>query len=202
MGAKLVWHSKPNQKKSLIDLKLVACWFQSHACPIKISWETDAKHTNVAFSKKMAKKWQNGDKIHCFMMKSHEFLRKHFWFMSLIAHGCSLICSAKSSCQNQLSNSNKCTNVASSKKMAKKWQNGDKIHCFMMKSHEFFRKHFWFKSPIAHGCSLICSANSSYQNQLSNSNKHTNVACSEKMAKKWQNGNKIHCFMMKSTEFF
>ena len=56
-----------------------------------------------------------------------------------------------------------------------------------MKSPELLRKHCGFMSPIAHGSSLIHSANSSVQNRWSNTKKRTIATSSEEIAKKWQN---------------
>ena len=67
------------------------------------------------------------------------------------------------------------------------WMVNHISNCWIMKSHEFLRKHCEFMSPIAHGSSMIYSANSRDQNQWSNTEKHTLAASSEKMAKKWQN---------------
>ena len=71
--------------------------------------------------------------------------------------------------------------------LQKRWQKSDKMNCWIVKSPELLRKHHGFMSHLAHGSSLIHSANSSDQNRWSNTKKHTNAAFSEKMAKKWQN---------------
>ena len=71
--------------------------------------------------------------------------------------------------------------------LQKRWQKSNKMKCQMMKSHEFLRKHHGFMSPIAHGSSLIHSANSSVQNRWSNTKKRTIATSSEEMTKKQQN---------------
>ena len=65
-----------------------APWSMQHAPATKIS-EATAKNTQLH---PPAKSLQKRDKMSFLMKKSNEFWRNDFWFMTLIARGCSLIC--------------------------------------------------------------------------------------------------------------